>query len=215
MVQPLRRGRRERVAEPAKIRQAATDPGEESERVWKEMDGNKYWTADKAREFVYKRTGVKYGLSSIYKMLKRQEYFLKVPVKRHARRPPDEEIIRFQEELARLILQKIEGGYVVAVQDKSIVVADARSGKVYTKKGRRAVCTVTGSHGKTIVYGLQTMDGRSMCTQYDRFTKEDFANYLKRASRRFPKIPIILDKAPQHTANTVKQTERELSILLP
>ena len=54
------------------------------------------------------------------------------------------------------------------------------------------------------------MDGRSMCAQYDRFTKEDFANYLKRASRRFQKILIILDRAPQHTANTVKQTEREL-----
>ena len=49
-----------------------------------------------------------------------------------------------------------------------------------------------------------------MCAQYDRFTKEDFANYLKRASRRFPKILIILDRAPQHTANTVRQTEREL-----
>ncbi len=127
------------------------------------MDDNKYWTVGKAREFVYKRTGVKYGLSSIYKMLKRREYFLKVPVKRHVRRPPDKEIILFQEELARLIPQKIEEGYVVAVQDESIVLADARPGKVYTKKDRGAVCTVTGSHGKTIVYGLQTMDGRSMC----------------------------------------------------
>ena len=97
-------------------------PGEESERVWKEMDDNKYWTVDKAREFVYKRTGVKYGLSSIYKMLKRREYFLKVPVKRHVRRPSDKEIILFQEELARLIPQKIEEGYVVAVQDESIVI---------------------------------------------------------------------------------------------
>ena len=50
------------------------------------------------------------------------------------------------------------------------------------------------------------MDGRSMCAQYDRFTNEDFANYLKGASRRFPKILIILDRAPQHTANTVRQT---------
>ena len=56
------------------------------------------------------------------------------------------------------------------------------SGKVYTKKGRRAVCTVTGSHGKAIVYGLQTMDGRSMCAQYDRFTKEDFAKNTKRTA---------------------------------
>ena len=49
-------------------------------------------------------------------MLKRWEYSLKVPVKRHVRRPPDEEIVRFQEELGRLIPQKIEEGYVVAIQ---------------------------------------------------------------------------------------------------
>ena len=109
---------------------------EEAEKIWKEMDGKQYWTAAKTRELVSGETGVRYSLSSIYKMLKRWEYSLKVPVKRHIRRPPDEEIIRFQEELARLIPQKIEEGYVVAVQDESIVLADARPGKVYTKKGR-------------------------------------------------------------------------------
>ena len=183
---------------------------EEAEKIRKEMDSKQCWTAAKTRELVSGETGVRYSLSSTYKMLKRWEYSLKVPVKRHVRRPPDEEIVRFQEELARLIPQKIEEGFAMAVQDESVVLADARPGRVYTRKGRRAVCTVTGSHGKTIVCGLQTMDGRSMCAQYDRFTKEDFANYLKRASRRFPKILIILDRAPQHTANTVRQTEREL-----
>ena len=187
--------------------------GDEAEKIRKEMDGKQYWTATKAHELVSKETGVRYSLSSIYKMLKRWEYCLKVPVKRHVRRPPDEEIVRFQEELAKLIPQKIEEGFAVAVQDESIVIADARPGKVYTKKGRRAVCTVTGSHGKTIVYGLQTMDGRSMCMQCDRFAKEDFVDYLKKASRRFPKILIILDRAPQHTANVVKQIEMELEEL--
>ena len=94
---------------------------EEAEKIRKEMDSKQYWTAAKTRELVSGETGVRYSLSSIYKMLKRWEYSLKVPVKRHVRRPPDEEIIRFQEELARLIPQKIEEGYVVAVQDESIV----------------------------------------------------------------------------------------------
>ena len=110
---------------------------EEAEKIRKEMDSKQCWTAAKTRELVSGETGVRYSLSSIYKMLKRWEYSLKVPVKRHVRRPPDEEIVRFQEELARLIPQKIEEGFAMAVQDESVVLADARPGRVYTRKGRR------------------------------------------------------------------------------
>ena len=62
-------------------------------------------------------------------------YFFRAPVKRHVRRPPDEEIARFQKELAELIPQKIEEGYTVAVQDETIVTVDARPRRVYTRKG--------------------------------------------------------------------------------
>ena len=184
--------------------------GEETAGIRKEMDGRQYWTVRGARELISKVTGVTYSVSSVYKMLRRWGYFLRVPVKRHVRRPPDEEIARFQKELAELIPKKIEESYTVAVQDETIVTADARPRRVYTRKGRRAVCTVTGSHGKTVVYGLQTMDGRGMCVQYDRFTTENFADFLKRAHRRFPRMAMILDRAPQHTARIARQTAEDL-----
>ena len=184
--------------------------GEETAGIRKEMDGRQYWTVGGARELISKVTGVTYSVSSVYKMLRRWGYFLRAPVKRHVRRPPDEEIARFQKELAELIPKKIEEGYTVAVQDEAIVTADARPRRVYTRKGRRAVCTVTGSHGKTVVYGLQTMDGRGMCVQYDRFTTENFADFLKRAHRRFPRMAMILDRAPQHTARIARQTAEDL-----
>ena len=88
--------------------------------------------------------------------LGRWGYFFRAPVKRHVRRPPDEEIAKFQKELAELIPQKIEEGYTVAVQDETIVTVDARPRRVYTRKGRRPVCTVTGSHEKTAVYTAET-----------------------------------------------------------
>ena len=155
-------------------------------------------------------TGVAYSVSSVYRMPRRRGYFLRAPVKRHARRPPDGEIARFQKELAELIPKKIEEGYTVAVQDETTVTADARPRGVYTRKGRRAVCTVTGSHGKTVVYGLQTMGGRGMCAQYDRFTTENFADFLKKAHRRFPRMAMIPDRAPRHTARTARQTAEDL-----
>ena len=73
---------------------------------------------------------------------------------------------RFQEELAGFIPQKIGEGYAVVMQNETNVTADARPRRVYTRKGKRAVCTVTGSHEKTVIYGLQTMD-----TQIDNTAK--------------------------------------------
>ena len=54
-------------------------------------------------------------------MLRRWGYFLRAPVKRHVRTPPpDEEIARFQKELAELIPKKIEEGYTVAVVNRTL-----------------------------------------------------------------------------------------------
>ena len=125
--------------------------GEETAGIRKERDGRQYWIVGGGRELISKVTGATYSVSSVYKMLRRCGYFLRAPVKRHVRRPPDEEIARFQKEPAELIPQKIEEGCAVVVQDETIVTADARPRRAYTGKGRRAVCTVTGSHERTVV----------------------------------------------------------------
>ena len=90
------------------------------------MDDVQYWTATEARKLIAGMTGVRYSVSSAYKLLKRWQYRLKVSVRRYVRRPSDGEIIGFQRELAGLIPQKIEEGYAIAVQDETIVTADAR-----------------------------------------------------------------------------------------
>ena len=84
--------------------------GEETAGIRKEMDGRQYWTVGGARELISKVTGVTYSVSSVYKMLRRWGYFLRVPVKRHVRRPPDEEIARFQKELAETDTEEDRGG---------------------------------------------------------------------------------------------------------
>ena len=170
-----------------------------------ELDGKNYWTVGKARELISKGTGVTYSISSVYRLLKHWQYRLRTPVKRHVRIKRED--CPVQKELAEFIPED-RGGPRSGRAGRDNRAADARPRRVYTKKGKRAVCTVTGSHGKTIVYGLQT-DGRSMCAQYGRFTADDFVDFLKRVRRRFPKIVIILDRAPQHTAKVVKQLEGE------
>ena len=98
-----------------------------------------------------------------------------------------------------------EKGIVTAIQDESIVIAGPRARKRgYTRRGIRASYIYTGSHSKTIVFGLLTTDGRRMFRQYDRFGMHAFARFLKAAVCRFGKICLILDNAPQHHARMVR-----------
>ena len=75
----------------------------------------------------------------------------------------------------------------------------------YTRRGIRASYVYTGSHSKTIVFGLLTTDDRRMFRQYDRFDIHAFAKFLKAAVCKFGKICVILDNAPQHHARMICQ----------
>ena len=92
------------------------------------------------------------------------------------------------------------------MQDEAICVADARLRKgVYTPKGIRGVYTYTGSHSRTIVFGLITLDGEGFFQRYDSFTGKEFAEFLKAACERFGKILMITAGAPQHRSKFVRE----------
>ena len=100
----------------------------------------------------------------------------------------------------------MRAGYTVCVQDEAICVADARLRKgVYTPKGVRGVYTYTGSHSKTIVFGLITLDGEGFFQRYGSFTGKEFVEFLKAACERFGKILMITDGAPQHRPEFVRE----------
>ena len=112
--------------------------------------------------------------------------------------------------MGRLIPEERADGRTRCVQDGAIVVADARARKgVYTLEGKRAVYTCTGSHARTVVFGLITYNGRSLFRQYDRFAKDEFADFLREAHAQFGwPIMMILDRAPQHKAKIIRGRSR-------
>ena len=63
----------------------------------------------------------------------------------------------------------------------------------------------TGSHSKTIVFGLITLDGEGYFRRYSSFTGSEFVEFLKAACERFGKILMITDGAPQHGSGFVKE----------
>ena len=92
-----------------------------------------------------------------------------------------------------------------ACRDEAICVADARLRKgVYTPKGVRGAYTYTGSHSKTIVFGLITLGGEGFFRRYDSFTGREFAEFPKAARERSGKILMIVDGAPQHRSKLVR-----------
>ena len=90
--------------------------------------------------------------------------------------------------------------------DAAIVIAEARARRgIYTPKGVRGVYTYTGSHSKTIVFGVITTDGRGYFERYPSFTKVEFVKFLKAVHAKFGKVLIMLDGAAQHRAKCVRE----------
>ena len=95
------------------------------------------------------------------------------PVKRASR----QKIAWFCKKMAPLIEERRQAGYTVCVQDEAICVADALLRKgIYTPKGVRGVYTYTGSHSKTVVFGLLTLDEDGFFQRYDSFTGKSLSS---------------------------------------
>ena len=145
-------------------------------KVWRTLKRTICWTVKETRDLIKTMAGVEYRIPHVRAMLRGHGYSMKVPVGRHVRRASPQKISGFQRRMRRLIPEKRADGYIRCVQDECISIADARPRKrVYTLKGKRAVYTYTGSHAKTVVFGLITDDGRSFFKQYDKFTKDQFS----------------------------------------
>lgn len=169
------------------------------------------WTSDGLLDHIERETGVRYcpGYGGI--LLRKRGYSLKVAVKRHVKRAPLEEIEAFQRSIRRKIKRCQKKGIPVLVQDEAIFVADASPGRVYTPLGIRAVCHVSGTHDRTIVYGVLGLDGEQIFRQYDKFNGDTFAEYLKEVKKEFGRALMIVDRAPQHRAGIVGRTLREIT----
>ena len=80
----------------------------------------------------------------------------------------------------------------------------AQEGQLHAQ-GIRGVYTYTGSHSKTIVFGLIMLDGEGFFQRYGFFTGKEFVEFLKAACERFGKILMITDGAPQHRSKFVRE----------
>ena len=153
-----------------------------------------------------------YTISYARFLLRSWGFTRKVPVGRHVKRASRKKIAWFRKKMGPLIEERARAGYTACVQDEAICVADARLRKgVYTPKGVRGVYTYTGSHSKTIVFGLITLDGEGFFQRYGAFTGKKSVEFLKAARERFGKILMMTDGALQHNSKFVREELERLN----
>ena len=63
----------------------------------------------------------------------------------------------------------------------------------------------TGSHSKTVMFGLIATDGRRIFRQHDRFEMHAFARFLKATVCKFEKIGPMADNTSRHRAKMTCQ----------
>ena len=70
---------------------------------------------------------------------------------------------------------------------------------------KRPIVTVTGSHNKTMLFGVLSNNGKQLFRQYNRFdSRHSFIRYLEEVRKKFKKFVIFLDRATQHRSKIVK-----------
>ena len=72
------------------------------------------------------------------------------------------------------------------VQDESIFVHDSWiKKKKWIVREKRPIVTVTGSHSKSVIFGVISRDGKQLFRQYDRFDGHSFITYLEQVRKKF------------------------------
>ena len=177
--------------------------GEALRAIKKKVKKTVYLTAEDLRDIIRDGSGIEYmteyTIPHARFLLRSWGFTRKVPMGRHVKRASRQKIAWFRKRLEPLVEERMRAGYTACVQDEAICMADARLRKgVYTPKGVRGVYTYTGSHSKTVMFGLITLDGEGLFQRYGSFTGKEFVELLKAACERFGKILMITDGAPQH-----------------
>jgi Icc-related predicted phosphoesterase len=91
------------------------------------------------------------------------------------------------------------------VQDESIFIHDLCIKRKWIVRQKRPIVTVTGSHDKTIIFGVLSNDGKHLFRQYDQFNSYSFIRYLDEVKKKFIKFVMFVDRATQHRSKIVKK----------
>jgi len=155
---------------------------------------------------IRRRTGVRYHITSVRRIMKTLKMSPKVPQLVHTSKPDIESIREWQRGAKRRISRLKREGFVTAVMDESIFVSTPSKGRKYwSPVGEPVTVPYDGRRFRTVAYGAITADGRRFFRTYGSFDGPTFLAYLVELRRHFGKVLVVMDGAPQHRTRDVRR----------
>ncbi|MDI1495114.1 MAG: Transposase [Cenarchaeum symbiont of Oopsacas minuta] len=161
------------------------------------------------KKVIFKKAKINFHITYVRKLLHKYGMTPKTPQRVHINAANDSMCYNWQNNLKRDLSGTKFEDFTVIEEDESIFVYDSITGKKYWTVDIPPVVKWTGMHSKVIVYGAVTEDGRQLFKTYHRFDSESTVDYLKLLEKKFGKIFVILDRAPQHRSRMVKEYLRD------
>ena len=89
--------------------------------------------------------------------------------------------------------------FTIVSLDESVFIQDVEVRRVWAMEATRPIrIAAANMHGRTVLFGAMSLDGRQLFRQYKRFDGRSFLDYLKKVHRKFRKLYLFMDRAPQH-----------------
>jgi len=148
---------------------------------------------------------VRHGPDSARELMRRLGFSRKRPTLVHASRAGPDEVRRWQATAVPGPRRPGDGGHTVLAQGGPIFVNDAgRGAKHWSPVGTSIPVLHTGSHERLAVLGAPADDGRRPFRPHGRFGAATLARCPREAHRKFGRIAVVVDRAPQHRAAVVR-----------
>ena len=176
---------------------------EKIKRLFKKLSGG--MTPKKLMQFIFDRTGIRYHITHVRRIIHSWNLRAKVPQKQHVNAASNKECSKRYKDIILRIKKAKNENFKILIQDESIFTDDVYLGKKYwVEMDKRLVIPWRGTHQRFVVHGMVSDDNQSFFCSYAKFNSPSFLDYLKKAHKKFGKIFVIADKAAQHRSKNIK-----------
>jgi transposase len=173
------------------------------------------WSGPRVRHLIKKRWTIEYHPKYMPRLMRRLGLVLKFPERRALEQDPEAVKEWKRKRWPRMMAWARKHRALVFYADEILISLIPYVGRTWTFPEVRPTVRVSGKRGKHVgVTAAVNRQGR-MCFELtadeERFTSKVFLRFVRKMHREFPSriLLLIVDGAPVHTANKVKQFEQD------
>lgn len=109
----------------------------------------------------------------------------------------------------------LEKGYMVGVLDVAFVGMDGATGRMWVKRGARAVLPNKGSRQNAALHGIYFEDGSRCVREYALADSATLIDFLKAVSAKYGRLIAYVDRSSIHSSAETKEFLRKYRKLHP